>query len=230
LVYQIYVVYLNINKNQNFKNMELIEIEQHKLIINNCKKLLNVSFENDIDYLTNIINKSKNIINKYNNENLTIVDVTKKESGLWNSTIKKLVYGKYYNPIIKKINKHYDTSQDFEYACEEHKGIYTYEDGTEDWFFNVDKFCSICKKEYLKRKNETKKHYKKIEKIKIKFKNACNNTIFCKDLRLKCILLNRRIPNHDKVEPLLLAIKDTIRNEILKTFQEQNEILITKYI
>ena len=210
--------------------MEAIEIEQHKLIVKNCKELLKVSLENDIDYLRNIINKSKNIIDNYNNENLTIVDVTKKEIGLWKSTIKKLVYGRYYNSIIKKIDSHDDRSEDFEYACEEHKDIYTYRDGAQDWFFNVDKFCSTCKKEYLKRDNETKIYYQNELNIQIEFKNACNNTIFCKDLRLRYILLNRRIPNKYKVEGLLLSIKDTIHTEILKTFQEQNEILITKYI
>lgn len=210
--------------------MELIEIEQHKLIVKNCKELIKVSLENDIDYLQNIINKSKNIIDNYNNENLTIVDVTKKESGLWKSTIKKVVYGKYYNPIIKNLDNHYDRSEDFEYACEEHKDIYNHKDGTQEWFYNVDKFCPTCKKEYLKREKETKDFYKNIENIKSEFRDSCNKTIFCKDLRLKCILLNRKIPNQYKVEPLLLAIKETIHTEILKTFQNQNQKLITKYI
>jgi len=211
--------------------MELIEIEQHKLIVQNCKELLRVSLQNDVDYLRNIIEKSTNIIDKFNNENLTIVDVSKTEIGSWTSTIKKVVYGKYYNAIINSLNKHnYDRSDDYEYICEEHKIFYTHKDGSEGWSYDVDKFCITCKKEYLKRERESIDYYTNKKNIKTEFKNACNNTVFCKDLMLKYILLNRRIPNQYKVEPLLLAIKDTIHTEILKTFQRQNKILITKYI
>ena len=47
---------------------------------------------------------------------------------------------------------------------------------------------------------------------------------------LKFILLNRKIKNICKTEPLELAIKETIHNEILNTFQNQNKELIIKYI
>jgi hypothetical protein len=209
--------------------MEAIEIEQHKLIIKNGNELLKVLLLCDVDFLQNIISKSKNIIDNYNNSNLTIVDVSKQETGIWKSTIKKVVYGKYYNSIIKKIGRYYD-DDDFNYVCDEHRTYYTCDDGSEDWFYNVDIFCITCKKEHLKREQDAKKFYKKIDDIKDELKNACNKTIFSKDLKLKCILLNRRIQNQYKVEPLFLAIKETIHIQILKTFQEQNEILITKYI
>lgn len=211
-------------------SIELIEIEQHKLIVEKCNELLKVCFKNDVDYLQKILKKSKKKIQDYNDKSLTIIDIRKKELGIWKSTIKKVVHGKYYNPIIKNLDRYYDGSEDFEYLCEEHKEIYTCADGTKDWFYNVDKFCSNCKKEYLKREKKTKDFYDHKENIKTEFKNACDNTIFCKDLMLKYILLNRKLSNYNNQQPLLFAIKDTIHIEILKTFQNQNQKLITKYI
>lgn len=211
--------------------MEVIEIEQHKIIVNKCTELLKVCLKKDYDILKNILDNSKNKIDNYNNKNLTIVDVTKQEKSLWSSTIKKVVYGKYYNPIKKYLDNNFnDRSEDTDYICKEHKEIYTYEDGTQEWFYNEKKFCNSCKKEYLKRTKETDDFYKKKDAIKTEFKTACNNTKFSNDLMLKCILLNRKIPNKYKVEGLFLAIKETIHTEILTTFQNQNKKLITKYI
>ena len=74
--------------------IEPIEIEQHKLIIKYSKELLKVCFKNDIDYLQKIIKKSEEIIKDYNNTNLTVTDITKKEQGIWKAAVKKIVYGK----------------------------------------------------------------------------------------------------------------------------------------
>jgi len=210
--------------------IEPIEIEQHKLIIKYSKELLKVCFKNDIDYLQKIIKKSEEIIKDYNNTNLTVTDITKKEKGIWKAAVKKIVYGKYCNHIIKKIQDKISELYNDDYICDDHKDLYTSSDGTKDWFYNVDKFCDTCKKEHVKRDIEQKKYQEKIDNIREEFKKACNKTFFSYDLMLKFILLNRKIENICKTEPLQLAIKETIHNEILNTFQNQNKELIIKYI
>ncbi len=59
---------------------------------------------------------------------------------------------------------------------------------------------------------------------------CCDNTLFCEKLIHRNILLSRKTKNKIKLNPLEKALKQSIKTEILKTFQEQNKELINKYI
>ena len=82
-------------------SLETKKILQYKIIIEKSKELLKVVFENDVAYLQNMINSYQVKIDHYNKKNLTIIDASSRENGLWNAMIKTIVKGKYYNPIIK---------------------------------------------------------------------------------------------------------------------------------
>jgi hypothetical protein len=139
--------------------------------------------------------------------------------------VKKIVWFKYYKKATEKLK----VDDDF-IPCENHKELFIYNDGEEEWFYNEEKYCDSCKKEQFKIDEEIKNSYKKQNKIRDECKKACKKTVFTEDLMLKYILLIRKGRNRHYQEPLLLAIKATIRTEILKTFQEQNQKSITKYI
>ena len=59
----------------------------------------------------------------------------------------------------------------------------------------------------------------------LEFEDACGSTTFPDELKLKYILLHRQVkwPN---LNPLQLALKETIHTEILTVFQNQNQQLI----
>lgn len=210
--------------------MDLVEIEQHKLIVEKGKELLNVALYKDFDYLKSMIEFSKSIIDYYNNTNITVEDISNKENGIWNSIIKHIVCGHFYNPIINKMPEQVDRTDDIEYICKDHFLLYTYEDGTEEWLYDTDKFCKSCKKELLKRQKEYFDFIDEKDKIRDEFKKACDITVFCDDLKAKCILLIRKKTSSSDSDPLFLAIKNAIRTEILSTFQNQNKKLINKYL
>lgn len=204
----------------------MIEIEQHKLIVEKSKELLDVCLDDDREYIKSVIEKSQQKINDFNEKNLTVVDFFKKELGSWSSTVKKIIYAKYCNPIIDSIDFK-DESENYEYMCEKHK---IYDDSFDDWFFDLKDLCESCKNEYYKREKNYIDFYKKKQKIFNEFKNACEKTNFSEELKAKYILLNRKVEDIYKLKPLEKSIKEVIRIEILKTFQKQNQELITKYL
>ena len=162
--------------------MDALDIEQHKMIVLNCEKLLSVCLHEDYFNLKRIYDKSRKIIDEYNNLNLTVSDYNDIEKGLFFASVKKVIYGHFMNGVIKNIDK------------------------------------------------KTKCYYDVTYCIKEEFKKACNKTYFNNDLMMKFILLSRRVRNGDINKDLHLAIKDIIHIQIKKTFQEQNEELIKKYI
>lgn len=97
----------------------MIEIEQHKIIVELSKKLLNVCFDSQKDIIKNLIKNSKNEINNFNSKELTVVDASKSELGLFKSAVKKIIYGKFLNVIISKINKDDYNEDDYYYKKDE---------------------------------------------------------------------------------------------------------------
>jgi len=207
--------------------MESVLIEQHKLITERCKDLINVSLDEDVVFLRQILNKSKKELDEHNNENLTVVDVTSKESGIWRIVIKNVIYGRHINSLVGKLSKHIEHDL-VDFVCDGDKMYDKKNTWNDGWYYYEDKLCNTCKNklEKIERKNLCIEN--NIQKIRDDFHEACNKTIFDKDLKLKYVLLSRNIKNH-KPNPLETAIKETIHNEIAKTFQEQNEKLIIKY-
>ena len=203
--------------------MDAITIEQHKLIANSCKDLLNVVFSSDLDTVTNILNKSQSKIDQYNNNKLTITDISVYEIGIWNANIKKLIYGRYLNPILKKM-KNID-EDDYEYICESHR-IYD-EDGS--WLFDEEKICKSCKKELLKTEKLWFEHNDNMDNLRKEFSKACNNTVFEQDIRDKYTLLRRMSACTYHLNPLETIINNSIHIEILTTFFNQNKELLIKH-
>lgn len=180
----------------------LLEIERHKLIVERSKKLIEILHGEDAETVQSIMKGSKAALDKYNTENRTVIDITKTEDGLWRGNVKKVVVGKftkYFRGSTRVIRLKIGGD------CCDH----------------LDSYCLECQQKedefFSKRITDDAK--------RAIFSNACDSTEFPEDLKLKYILLCRSAqwPN---LNPLQLALKETIHTEILTVFQNQNQQLI----
>jgi hypothetical protein len=203
--------------------MDIIEIEKHKLIIKNSKNLISVVFDNDKSILTDIIIRSEKALEEVNNTELTIVDPTKTEIGRFSKVIKSIINTRFVKPLLR------DDSSDYlyDFICNEH---YIFDINSRESFYEAESLCCSCRKKIIDSDIETDRLYEEEWNMKNEFKKACNKLLLEKDLCLKHILLSRKFGVYPDANPLAKSIKDTIKNEIIKAFQEQNEELITKYI
>ena len=152
--------------------------DQHKIIVERCKDLLQVVLTEDKDIVTQIMSKSQSKVEDFNKENSTIIDATKTEIGLFNSMVKRIIEGKYINKIIRQIIEP-EHAYDFDYLCDkEEKQLTQYEDFEDEYFYEPDLFCDTCKKEFNERLNLLDEYTLKVETIIREFKTACNNTVF----------------------------------------------------
>ena len=186
---------------------DLLEIGRHRLIAERCGPLIDVLRGEDVDAVTDIMNRSKAKLDKYNKENRTVVDITKIEDGQWRGTVKKVVQGKFGMSHRKIRSKSPDYPPCY---CPED------EDCTEE-----------CNKAHSEMEPIIKKYYEKCHLLMNTIDNACNNTKFPDDLKFNYILL-RRTWNWPDLNPLQIALRDVIHTEILSIFQNQNQQLIQK--
>ena len=208
-------------------NLELAQ--QHKLIVEKCNDLLKVLQIEDKDIINAIMNNSKLQIEKYNQENSTIVDATKTEIGLFNSMVKRIIEGRYINPLVKSIIKPKDEDH-FDYLCDlEEMQVIKYVDYEDEFYYDFNLFCDSCRKEYNERLKLYGEYKLKIETIISEFKNACDNTIFPDHLIKRSVSLSRSIIiKYDPTE-LQKILKKEIHKEALIVFEEQNKDLLKKY-
>jgi hypothetical protein len=209
--------------------MNLMLAEQHKLIVERCKNLIQVLLIQDKDIVLEIMKKSQSKIDNFNQENLTIIDPNKTEIGLFNSMVKRIIEGKYINPLIKPIIKP-KNEDDFDYLCDkEELQVMKYEDFEDDYYYDFNLFCDSCRKEYNERIKLVEEYKLQVETIVKEFKDACSNTVFTDDLKLRKISLSRSII--DKYEPTevqKILVKE-IHKEVFLVFEEQNKELLKKY-
>jgi len=203
--------------------------DQHKIIVERCKDLLQVVLTEDKDIVTQIMSKSQSKVEDFNKENSTIIDATKTEIGLFNSMVKRIIEGKYINKIIRQIIEP-EHAYDFDYLCDkEEKQLTQYEDFEDEYFYEPDLFCDTCKKEFNERLNLLDEYRLKVKNIREEFKNACNNTVFTDDLKLRKISLTRSIVvKHDPTEVQKILAKE-IHKEVFLAFEQQNQELLLKY-
>lgn len=69
---------------------------------------------------------------------------------------------------------------------------------------------------------------KKKKKKRVRLMKACDNTTMPEDLVNKTILF-RRYPRSITDSPIGLQVKESIKNEIIKTFEDKNKELILNY-
>jgi hypothetical protein len=79
--------------------MDLVDIENHKMIVEKTNSLLIHLDGVDKDFLEAIKKRSKDKIDSFNNKNLLVCDISKTERGRFNATVKRIVLAKYYEPI-----------------------------------------------------------------------------------------------------------------------------------
>tara|TARA_R110000868_G_scaffold3563_2_gene22510 strand:+ start:54 stop:665 length:612 start_codon:yes stop_codon:yes gene_type:complete len=199
------------------------DIEQHKLILEKGKELLKVAFDSDKDLISNIINNSKNVVDNYNTEKLTVTDVSNKENGLWKSTLKKVIYANFFKKKFILIREKYN----FEYDDEDilcGNCLYSLQEIFEDV-----KYCSFCEPKIEQNKKIKEKYYNEIEILKDLYLKSIEKTNFSSDLKYKYILLTRKIGRYYQfATEIQKTIKESLRLQIIRNYQEQNQELINK--
>jgi hypothetical protein len=208
--------------------MNLQLAEQHKLIVERCKDLLQVVFIEDKDIVKEIMNKSQLKVEEYNNENSIVINPTKYELSTFKSTAKRVVNGKYANVFIKTLEKPKYEDDYLDYLCDKEKKE-KHENITWDYeYYNPDSFCDKCKEEFYKRQKSSYEFQDEKSRIINEFQNACENTYFEDDLKLRSISLSRSIVFGNPTE-LQKVLKKKIHQEILLAFEQQNKELLKKY-
>ena len=208
--------------------MNLQLAEQHKVIVERCKDLIQVVFIEDKDIVKEIMNKSQLKVEEYNNENSIVINPTKYELSTFKSTAKRVVNGKYANVFIKTLEKPKYEDDYLDYLCdkeqkEKHENItWDYE------YYNPDSFCDKCKEEFYKRQKSSYEFQDEKSRIINEFQDACGNTYFEDDLKLRSISLSRSIVFGNPTE-LQKVLKKKIHQEILLAFEQQNKELLKKY-
>lgn len=86
--------------------MDLLELQRHKLIIERASSLKEV-LSNVIDEreLDRIISKSRDIISKYNQESMSVINPTNMELGIYNSVLKKFIHAAYPDATYDEIHE-----------------------------------------------------------------------------------------------------------------------------
>jgi len=208
-------------------NLELAQ--QHKLIVEKCNDLLNVVLIEDRDIIFSLLDKSKLHLENYNQQNLTVLNPTKTEIGLFNSIVKKIINRKYIVPTINEIIKP-KSAELFDYLCDKEE----LQDGGE-WrgeiyeYYDFNLFCETCKKEYFSRYKLYDDYLTKIKDIIQEFKTACDNTIFPDNLILESVSLSRSIIIKYAPTELQKILKKEIHKKAFIVFEEQNKDLLIKY-
>lgn len=204
--------------------MDALIARRHSILLNKLNDLLPFVFEDDKELIKKIISKSKNIVDDYNSKKLTVLDASIKEDGLFRSNVKKIVAGRYYNPISKSMRLTLDDIYNYDFICEEHR-IYN---GLEWDFYDKD-LCESCKHKVNEIESKVDNLYNEMECIRKEFNEACDRTIIDDELRNQYILFHRSY-SWTKLSPLQSALLESIHTGILIAFQKQNKKLITKYI
>jgi len=205
--------------------MNMAGIETHKLIIDRCESLLNVLYE-DKDVVMSIMSKSKKIVDDYNKNNSTIVDISSDERGYWLQSSKVIIFGRYSLRINKKFKQELKDNIGYYQYCDSHK---YYNIDFDQMLFDEDKFCDKCKAHKKKKDLLTKEYNEKIKKVKIEFKEAYDRTVFPSELVMRSVSMKRISSKKKILNSLDVESKDNIKKDIIKAFSEQNKKLIFGY-
>ena len=205
--------------------MELLNLEQHRLVLKRARSLMKVAFNSDKEYLENIISNSKTIIDSFNKENLTVLDVTERENSNFSKALKFIVRSEYLKYILKKIEDSQPDYNDEDIFCKSH---FTYYPEYKEFLFDEDDLCCECKKENERQIKEFHSYFEKKKFIESEFMDSCKKNVFDEDLKLKWILFNRLINENQNI--LYKSLKEAIRTEMISVYYNQNKELITKYL
>lgn len=187
---------------------DVIEAEKHRLISERAKSLLDMLSGEDAATVADIMNRSKVVVDKYNSTHRTVINITKREEGDFRGMVKKLINGKFVNPVVREIEK----SMPFPPPCE---------CKTEEECINT---CGEWDKKFTP---ILKKAYDKIQEHKANFSTACDEMTFDESIKFKYTLLRRQW-KWPELNPLEIALRDAIHIEILTAFQNQNQQLIQR--
>lgn len=196
--------------------MKILKVEKHLRILKCCKE---ISQYVDVDNTINdLIVEAKNVIKNYNKEKLKAIDISLIEKGKWKSTIKKTIISEY----VHKAQNKYKYKEDI--LCQ----ICTLKSNNNE-ILTLENCKPKCKELYYEIINYNSKITDNRQKIHSEFMNAVDNTKINDDLIQKYTLLSREIKDKNRLNDLEKSIKESIKIEMLKTFEEQNKKLILKY-
>lgn len=185
---------------------DIIEAEKHRLISDRAKSLMEMLSGSDAEAVADIMNRSNAVVDKYNSIRRTVINITQKEDGDFRGMVKKVINGKFVNPVVREIEE----SMPYPPPCK----------------CQTDEECiNTCEALDKKIRPIRDKARDKIQKHKANFSRACDETIFDDSIKFKYTLLRRQW-KWPELNPLEIALRDAIHMEILTAFQNQNQQLI----
>ena len=208
--------------------MDVIELERHKAIVSSIDELIKIVVdESDVKKLKSILKHSRDELDFFNKQNLTVVDITKTEIGVFKGSSKRTIQSKY---LRKWLESRY-VKDEFELcaACkkESDREYRIWSKWRVDYY---SKICLDCKKKDNECSKNREINREVFSVIDDEFQKAWESTIFTNDLQQKHALIKRQYKGWaDEAPPLVKQIFESIKLEMEKQFIEQNKELIIKY-
>jgi len=190
--------------------MEIKKINKFIKSYNEIKYFLSST---DRKHIELFVKKIQDKINIYDTDiKLDDLCPTKTEYGKVNQTFKKVIYGYYLNPILKKINKKTDLIEK-----------------KYDVFGNSNKWTESTWEKYYKEIDLI--NYNK-DKIKDEFYNVCNKIKIPEKIKANYILFRRNIKDGYNPDYLEREIVNAFKIKFIEIFSntKQGKELINKYI
>lgn len=215
---------------------------QHELIVKRCKSLMEVCVPEDVSFIQGILDKSQAIVDDNNKNKKTVTDITNTERSKWMAAVNIILDHKFCKKLaFDWTDFHYSSSTYIEsgdFYCKEctekrHKhnasqvGIsWMYK----EYFYMRENICDDCAIKYDSLLERADMARDKVDELYEDFKESVDKTIFPEDLMINHIFTGRKYRNNSEGNRTLIkAVRDTIKTEIIKTFQEQNQEFLTKY-
>jgi hypothetical protein len=211
--------------------LDICEVERHKLIVKYCKLLSPLLYERDGD-VTDILESSKNYIDKVNTSEFRVLDISDIENGRWLGSCTKILIGRHYTSKFKyEINKKNDLQYPYDdsFLCEKCQSK------------SIGDYCPLCQAESDKRFDSYYQVKANMDNMRVTISRDIKNTQFPDYLREKYVYLLRRNSKDDsyfscmskvdyeKAKTIEKAIKDAIKIEVISIFQNQNQNQIQDY-
>lgn len=197
-----------------------IEINKHKAILEHGRKFVELLHGEDKEAMLNIIRNSENYLdNTYSKENV-LLNPTVREMATLKVSVKRYIRKDIINLPLSRIKLPSTYFEDIPGICA--KCI------RNEYNHSYD-MCNKCFNKLIKRENIHQIQFKRRWRVEFEFNKAVKKTTFSDDLMGNWLLLMRKMKENKESKHIDNALKNFIRDELVKEFKEQNPKLMKKY-
>jgi len=196
----------------------------------------------DVSFIQGILDKSQAIVDENNKKNKTVTDITNTERSKWIVALERILSHKFCKQLAYDwMDFEYNSIVDIErgdFYCEECTRKRAEHKAREErlsriyrkYFYMRENICDDCSVKYNLLAERYYRAEAKVDELYEDFKKSVDKTIFPEDLMINHIFTGRKYRNNNEGNRTLIkAVRETIKTEIIKTFQEQNQEFLTKY-